>query len=117
MVSAENRADLRFLGRLIIVGKVHVDATHGCPTYGVDAPGVLIGLSAGAIASFTAAGVAFAHRWRIPGWMLFVGGLYTAASAGSFAHTTLRGKRAVWREELSRLPLSGTEQVLDLGCG
>lgn len=34
-----------------------------------------------------------------------------------FAHTTLRGKFAVWDAELDRLGLKGDERVLDLGCG
>ncbi|TQS24042.1 class I SAM-dependent methyltransferase [Microbispora hainanensis] len=39
------------------------------------------------------------------------------AGGAVFAHTTLRGKFAVWDAELDRLGLKGDERVLDLGCG
>lgn len=87
------------------------------PAYGVDAPGALVGLTAGAAATLAAAGVAWANRWRILGGLLLTGGLYSAASAASFAYTTRRGKFAVWAAELDRLDLSGNERILDLGCG
>jgi SAM-dependent methyltransferase len=77
----------------------------------------LIGLTAGAGAALVAAAVALAHRWRIPGGLLLAGGIYSAASAASFAYTTRRGKFTVWAAELDRLELSGAEHVLDLGCG
>lgn len=92
-------------------------ATHERARYGVDAPGVLMGMTAGGIATVAAGGVALANRWRIPGWLLVAGGLYSVASAASFAYTTLRGKFTVWDAELDRLGLTGTERVLDLGCG
>jgi arsenite methyltransferase len=92
-------------------------ATQRLARYGVDAPGVLAGMTAGGFAALAGGGVALANRWRIPGWLLVAGGLYSMASAASFAYTTLRGKFTVWEAELDRLPLSGTENALDLGCG
>ena len=92
-------------------------ATQEHARYGVDAPRVLAGMTAGGLAALAAGGVALAHRSRIPGWLLVAGGLYSMASAASFAYTTLRGKFMVWEAELDRLGLAGTESVLDLGCG
>ena len=91
--------------------------THRLARFGVDAPGVLVGMTAGGLTALAGGGVALAHRWRIPGWLLVAGGLYSMASATSFAYTTLHGKFTVWQAELDRLGLAGTESVLDLGCG
>jgi arsenite methyltransferase len=74
-------------------------------------------MTAGGLAALAGGGVALANRFRIPGWLLVAGGLYSMASATSFAYTTLRGKFRVWEAELDRLGLAGTESVLDLGCG
>jgi len=92
-------------------------ATQERARYGVDAPGVLAGMTAGGLAALAAGGVALAHRWRIPGWLLVAGGLYSLASATSFAYTMLRGRFTVWEAEVDRLGLAETEGVLDLGCG
>jgi arsenite methyltransferase len=63
--------------------------------YGVDAPGVLVGMTAGGLTALAGGGVALANRWRVPGWLLVAGGLYSMASATSFAYTTLHGKFTV----------------------
>jgi SAM-dependent methyltransferase len=85
--------------------------------YGVDAPSALTGLVVGAVSSVVITVVAFAVGWRVLGAILAVGAVYTICSAGTFAHTTLRGKFRVWQEELDALGLRGTESTLDLGCG
>ncbi|GIH45342.1 Methyltransferase domain-containing protein [Microbispora rosea] len=85
--------------------------------YGVDAPGVLAGLIVGGIAELALAAVLFGIGWPIPGAVLLVGGIMLVVGGALFAHTTLRGKFAVWDAELDRLGLKGDEQVLDLGCG
>ncbi|GLX04043.1 class I SAM-dependent methyltransferase [Microbispora sp. NBRC 16548] len=85
--------------------------------YGVDAPGVLAGLTLGGIAELALAAVLFGIGWPIPAVVLLVGGIVLVVGAALFAHTTLRGKFEVWDAELDRLGLKGGEQVLDLGCG
>ncbi|KAB8186692.1 class I SAM-dependent methyltransferase [Microbispora catharanthi] len=85
--------------------------------YGVDAPGVLAGLTLGGIAELALAAVLFGIGWPIPAVVLLVGGIVLVVGAALFAHTTLRGKFEVWDAELDRLGLKGDEQALDLGCG
>ncbi|MEU7886052.1 class I SAM-dependent methyltransferase [Microbispora bryophytorum] len=85
--------------------------------YGVDAPGVLAGLTLGGIAELALAAVFFGIGWPIPAAVLLVGGIVLVVGGALFAHTTLRGKFEVWDAELDRLGLTGNEQVLDLGCG
>ncbi|MBO3745858.1 class I SAM-dependent methyltransferase [Streptosporangiaceae bacterium NEAU-GS5] len=86
-------------------------------TYGVDAPGVLFGMTVGGLVELTVAVALFIIGWAIPAIVLLVGGLGLAVSAAVFAHTTFRGKFRVWDEELDALRLAGDERVLDLGCG
>jgi hypothetical protein len=61
------------------------------------------------------------RRWgrRLSGLVLVngVNGLVQTLSAVTFLPTTLRGKVAVWGEEVTALRLGGAERVLDLGCG
>ncbi|MEW9532504.1 class I SAM-dependent methyltransferase [Microbispora sp. NPDC049125] len=85
-------------------------------SYGVDAPGALIGLVAGAVIALIATVAAFAAGWWIA-WLLLLCAAYSVASAACYAHTTSRGKFAVWSDELAKLRLDGAERVLDLGCG
>ncbi|WP_370023847.1 class I SAM-dependent methyltransferase [Planotetraspora sp. GP83] len=85
--------------------------------YGVDAPGVLAGLTVGGIAELALAAVLFGVGWPILAAVLLIGGVMLVAGAALFAHTTLRGKFQIWDTELNRLGLRGDERVLDLGCG
>ncbi|MBX6383471.1 MAG: class I SAM-dependent methyltransferase [Microbispora sp.] len=85
--------------------------------YGVDAPGVLVGLTLGGIAELAVTAVLFAVGWTIPAVVLLIGGIILVAGAAVFAHTTLRGKFKVWDAEIDRLGLKGDERVLDMGCG
>lgn len=85
--------------------------------YGVDAPGVLSGLSGAAVAGLAGAAVGFAVGWWPLGLGLLLAGGYFGLNAASFAYTTRRGKFAVWERELDRLGLAGHERLLDLGCG
>ena len=87
------------------------------PTYGIDAPNILIGLSAASILILLVGFFMAAGRnptlgivpWTIAGVL--------AASAGWVAYGTLRTKPRVWRATLDGLGLAGTEHTLDLGCG
>lgn len=98
-------------------------------SYGIDAPWVTVGLTAGG-AGYLAAGAAWlaAARGRRHAaltspaarlgqtWALATG-TFLLASAGSYLYTTLRGKFAAWSDILDDLALRGDERVLDLGCG
>lgn len=89
--------------------------SHG--KYGVDAPAVLTGLALGGVAETALAAVLFAVGWAVPAVVLLIGGGMMIIGAALFAHTTLRGKFRVWDAELDRLGLTGSERVLDMGCG
>jgi SAM-dependent methyltransferase len=84
--------------------------------YGVDAPGGLISLFT-ASAAMLAGGSALHARHPKVGRALQLSGLAQGITALSYLHTTLCGKFAVWEEELDCLRLTGTERVLDVGCG
>ena len=85
--------------------------------YGFDAPYALLAFLAGGIACVMFAGVAW---WRHAAGAIAPLSLYAAfflANAGSFLYTTRRGKFEEWDRILDGLSLSGTERVLDMGCG
>lgn len=91
----------------------------GRATYGVDAPGVPLGLGVGGL---ILAGIGVGDGvsgvgglWGVLGPLF--GAVFLLASTGVYLHTTLRGKFAVWSELLDDLALRGDERVLDLGCG
>ncbi|HET6342091.1 MAG TPA: class I SAM-dependent methyltransferase [Gemmatimonadota bacterium] len=79
--------------------------------YGLDAPGVVIGLVLGGVA-FLALGP------RIPGlgWLVWPG-LFLVAEALLMIVSSLYGKRVERDRLLRRVALEGDETVLDVGCG
>jgi len=84
--------------------------------YGVDGPAevaVLVGATSALLAGSVAALIT---RHRI-GWLLLSGAGLEAFRTGTFLHATLRGKFLVWADEIDALQLTGSERVLDLGCG
>ena len=84
--------------------------------YGVDGPAhvaVLVGATSALLAS---AAATLATRRRL-GWWLLAGGAFEGFRAGTYLYATLRGKLEAWAREVGALHLTGTEQVLDLGCG
>jgi arsenite methyltransferase len=86
--------------------------------YGLDAPGVLVGLTAGGTILLL---ISFVNAALGVGFGAVIGPLIGAAfmfsSAAVYLHTTRRGKFAVWARLLDDLGLAGDERVLDLGCG
>jgi arsenite methyltransferase len=86
--------------------------------YGIDAPAVLFGLTAGGLSLLVVTilnavqGIGF---WGVAGPL--IGSAFMFASAALYLHTTLRGKFTVWAQLLDGLDLGGDERVLDLGCG
>jgi arsenite methyltransferase len=64
-----------------------------------------------------AAAALFALRVPIAPWIVLVAAIGLLAMVAVHAHTTLRGKFAVWDGILSSLGLKGNERLLDLGCG
>lgn len=77
--------------------------------YGIDAPYVPAGLTAGGV-------VCVVLAWFL-GWSLLISAVLFFGSAALYLHTTLRGKHVAWRRELDRLALTGDEHLLDVGCG
>jgi ubiquinone/menaquinone biosynthesis C-methylase UbiE len=87
------------------------------PRYGIDAPPVLFGLSIASFLLIVSAIIGFSLGGWVAGlWPLLLG-IYFAAGALLYLHTTRRGKFEVWGEILDGLALRGDEQALDLGCG
>lgn len=85
--------------------------------YGIDAPYVPLGLGAVAVVLIVLAIVFFATGTPGPGISCLIAGVIFAVSTAIYLHTTLRGKFVCWRKTISGLRLSGTETVLDVGCG
>lgn len=87
------------------------------PTYGIDAPHIVVGLSAAAagavlIGFFMAAGrgpAMGAGPWSLAA-VLAIAAVWVVLG-------TKRAKPRLWRSTLDALALEGTEQTLDLGCG
>ncbi|WP_084701563.1 class I SAM-dependent methyltransferase [Streptacidiphilus anmyonensis] len=82
------------------------------PRYGVDAPAFAAALGAAGAACCLSA-----RRLRQGRKAAAAAGTVLLAGTGVYLHTTLRGKLAVWEEELERAGLGGDERLLDLGCG
>jgi SAM-dependent methyltransferase len=82
------------------------------PTYGVDALPVPVAMGLGGLAGGLAA-----LRWPRGRAPMAAAAAFLLANAGIYLHTSLRGKLRVWERELDRIGLSGTESLLDLGCG
>lgn len=74
----------------------------------------MLGITAGLLLT---AAVLLALRIPAAPWTLISIALGLLAMVAIHAHTTLRGKFAVWACILSGLGLKGNERVLDLGCG
>lgn len=79
--------------------------------YGVDAPYVPV--------MFLVGGVAFLILGIVtgPAPVLHAIALIFFIEAGIYLHTTARGKFVAWEKLLDGLPLTGSEQIADLGCG
>jgi arsenite methyltransferase len=87
-------------------------------SYGIDAPSVLFGLTAGGLSLLAVAivnAVVDAGTWAVLGPL--IGSVFMFTSGGLYLHTTLRGKFTIWAQLLDGLALAGDERVLDLGCG
>jgi arsenite methyltransferase len=88
---------------------------HG--DYGYDAPYALMIFAALGFASVVAAIVSWWKQNSHSAAVLGSYGAFFLANALSFLYTTRRGKFDVWDEVLDSLQLSGSERVLDMGCG
>ena len=90
----------------------------GRASYGIDAPGVPVGLGAGGVILLivtTVNAVRHVGLWAVLGPLL--GSCMLLASTAVYLNTTLRGKFRVWSQLLDGLDLAGDERLLDLGCG
>lgn len=84
--------------------------------YGVDGPAPLAVLVLATVGLVVGTATALAARRRV-GRLLLMGAVIEGFRAGTYLYATLRGKFVVWAREVDALDLTGTEQVLDLGCG
>jgi arsenite methyltransferase len=82
--------------------------------YGFDARGAFAGLIVGAVVLLSLTAVSFAAEALPAAVSFLLVGIYTLASAISYAYTSHRGRFRVWTDELD---LQGGEHVLDLGSG
>jgi arsenite methyltransferase len=86
--------------------------------YGIDAPGVPFGLTAGGVILVVVAIInAIGGTGPLGVLLPLVGAIAMFTSSAIYLHTTLRGKFDVWAGLLDGLELAGDERVLDLGCG
>jgi len=84
--------------------------------YGVDGPAPLAVLVLATAGLVVGSATALAARRRV-GRLLLMGAVIEGFRAGTYLYATTRGKFVVWAREVDALGLTGTEQVLDLGCG
>ena len=84
--------------------------------YGVDGPAPLAALVLATAGLVVGSATALAARRRV-GRLLLMGAVIEGFRAGTYLYATTRGKFVVWAREVDALDLTGTEQVLDLGCG
>ena len=89
----------------------------GRPTYGIDAPNILVGLIAAAIFLLLVGFFFAAGRSPAFGVLPWVLSAVLAVAAAWVVHGARRAKPRAWRAALDALQLTGTEQSLDLGCG
>lgn len=88
---------------------------HG--SYGIDAPYVLA-IFGVLSAIFVLLAVLNALQGAIGGVILtLLAAIWFFGCMGSYLYTTRAGKFVVWSQILDELHLTGTEQVLDIGCG
>jgi len=98
------------------VAKVQPTVSRSRARYGVDGPSSVAGLVLATSGLLGGAAVALAARRRV-GALLLAGGVLQALRSGTYLYATLRGKFVVWQREIDALALTGSERVLDLGCG
>jgi SAM-dependent methyltransferase len=90
---------------------------HAQADYGYDAPYALVSFATvGMLASVGAIGALVSHR-RPVAIALAPYAVFFLGNALSFFYTTRRGKFHVWQTILAGLRLTGSERVLDMGCG
>jgi SAM-dependent methyltransferase len=87
------------------------------PSYGFDAPYVPAFLCGWGAALVIVAIVLFAFAGWLFATIVLALGLFALLSGLGFVYTTRVGKFRVWEEVLRATPFTGTESVLDLGCG
>jgi arsenite methyltransferase len=84
--------------------------------YGVDGPAHVAILVSATSGLLVGAAAALRARRRV-GRLLLLGAAFEAFRTGTFLYATLHGKLVVWAREVDALDLTGSERVLDLGCG
>ena len=89
----------------------------GKPTYGFDAPHVPLFLCGWGSVLIVGAAFTYASSDPVVATGVLALGLFTLLSGLSFVYTTRRGKLEIWAGLVHDLTLTGTERVLDLGCG
>jgi len=85
-------------------------SVRGQGSYGIDAPLLLV-IPLVLVSYGVAQGILTRSPWP------FLGAALVLLSGVVGYHTSRRGKFVVWQELLDRLPLTGGERVLDVGCG
>lgn len=87
--------------------------------YGVDAPWVpwmWVGFAARYVVFAIVVPTLWNGSWQV-GIVLGVAALGFAFGAGLYWHATFRGKFVLWNTVLNMMSFTGTERVLELGCG
>ncbi len=87
------------------------------PDYGIDSPGIVMGLTVAGAIGFLLASLfphIFGHNVR---WLeILIGGYFLVGALGMLSYS-LSGKVRLRDEILASIPWRGDESVLDIGCG
>jgi SAM-dependent methyltransferase len=99
------------------VRPVPAEARPPRPTYGIDAPGVVLTFTVLGVVTFF--GATFAAAGNSVGLVVFflVAMVITGGTAASMVWTSVKGKPRMCAQRLDALHLRGDERSLDVGCG
>jgi arsenite methyltransferase len=87
------------------------------PSYGIDAPSVVLTFTVLGVVSFF--GACFAAGGNSPPLVVFflLAMLSTAPTAAYMVYSSTKAKKRLWQRTLDGLDLTGAERTLDVGCG
>ena len=87
------------------------------PTFGIDAPGLVLGFAIGGPVLLIASCAGFLAPIQPLVWTMRYTGLILAVEALLMTLSSLYGKPRLLRRVVAAMALRGDEQVLDVGCG
>jgi arsenite methyltransferase len=94
-----------------------VTADGGTPSFGIDAPPILLTFIALGVAAAIAAAFTGGSGNALTAIGPAVAAVLLFAAAGYMVYGSVKGKAGLWEEALDDLAARGDEDALDLGCG